>query len=164
MTMTPPAPVNRRAAAFRATRAAHSTEMAEDYVELLGDLIASQGEARLTEVAEHMGVSHATAAKVVQRLKGLGLVESQPYRSIFLTAAGTAMAERSRLRHQVVVDFLKALGVSEEAAELDAEGIEHHVGEETLKAFVDFTRNAAASVENRRLQPAPSIPQTPKVA
>ena len=117
--------------------------MAEDYVELLGDLIASQGEARLTEVAEHMGVSHATAAKVVQRLKGLGLVESLPYRSIFLTEAGAAMAERSRFRHQVVVDFLKALGVSEEAAELDAEGIEHHVGEESLEAFAAFTRNAS---------------------
>lgn len=140
--MTDPATVAlRRAAAFRATREAHSTEMAEDYVELLGDLIASQGEARLTEVAEHMGVTHATAAKVVQRLKGLGLVESRPYRSIFLTAAGAAMAEQSRARHQIVVDFLMALGVGAEAAERDSEGLEHHVGEETLKAFVDFTRS-----------------------
>jgi DtxR family manganese transport transcriptional regulator len=131
----------RRAAAFRATREAHSTEMAEDYVEMVGDLIAERGEARLTELAEHMGVTHATAAKVVARLKGLGLVESRPYRSIFLTAQGSAVAERSRARHQVVVDFLRALGVGEQAAEIDAEGIEHHVSEETLKAFADFTRS-----------------------
>ena len=134
----------RRAAAFRATREAHSTEMAEDYVEMVGDLIAERGEARLTELAEHMGVTHATAAKVVARLKSLGLVESRPYRSIFLTAEGAAVAERSRARHQVVVDFLRALGVGEQAAEIDAEGIEHHVGEETLRAFAAFTRSRAA--------------------
>ena len=130
----------RRAAAFRATREAHSTEMAEDYVELIGDLIAEQGEARLTDVSRQFGVTHATAAKVVQRLKGLGLVDSRPYRSIFLTAKGASVAEQSRARHQVVVDFLKAAGVSDAAAELDAEGIEHHVGEETLQALLHLTR------------------------
>ena len=137
----------RRAAAFRATREAHSTEMAEDYVEMVGDLIAERGEARLTELAEHMGVTHATAAKVVARLKGLGLVESRPYRSIFLTAQGSAVAERSRARHQVVVDFLRALGVGEQAAEIDAEGIEHHVSEETLKAFAEFTRSQGVATD-----------------
>ena len=114
----------RRAAAFRATREAHSTEMAEDYVELVGDLILEQGEARLTDLATHMGVSNATAAKVVQRLKRLGLVENRPYRSIFLTPQGEAVAAGSRARHQIVVSFLRALGVSAEAAEIDAEGIE----------------------------------------
>lgn len=129
----------RRAAAFRATREAHSTEMAEDYVELISDLIADHGEARLTDVAEHMGVAHATAAKVVARLKGLRLVESRRYRSLFLTPEGSAVAERSRARHQVVVDFLRALGVSPDAAEIDAEGLEHHVSEETLCALLKLT-------------------------
>ena len=78
----------RRAAAFRRTREAHKSEVAEDYVELIGDLIAEQGEARLTDVAENMAVTQATAAKIVARLKREGLVESKPYRSLFLTAAG----------------------------------------------------------------------------
>ena len=129
----------RRAAAFRATREAHSTEMAEDYVELVGDLILDQGEARLTDLAAHMGVSNATAAKVVQRLKRLGLVQNRPYRSIFLTEQGEAVAAGSRARHQIVVGFLRALGVSAEAAEIDAEGIEHHVSSETLDAFIRLT-------------------------
>ena len=59
----------RRAAAFRRMREAHRTEMAEDYVELIGDLIAATGEARLTDLAENIGVSPATATKVVQRLQ-----------------------------------------------------------------------------------------------
>ena len=120
-------------------RDAHSTEMAEDYVELIGDLIAEMGEARLTDLAENLGVTHATAAKVVQRLAREGLVESRPYRSIFLTETGHSMASASRARHKIVHDFLVAVGVSEINAEADAEGMEHHVSEETLAVFVRMT-------------------------
>ncbi len=127
----------RRAAAFRATRDAHSTEMAEDYVELIGDLIAEQGEARLTELAQAMGVAQPTAGKVVARLKTLGLVDGRRYRSLFLTPEGEAMADRSRQRHQLVVDFLCTIGVPRETAEIDAEGIEHHVSDRTLTVFRD---------------------------
>ncbi|MDP1913768.1 manganese-binding transcriptional regulator MntR [Brevundimonas sp.] len=139
----------RRAAAFQRMRDAHSTEMAEDYVELIGDLIAQTGEARLTDLAENLGVTHATAAKVVQRLTRAGLVESRPYRSIFLTAEGARVAEASRKRHRIVHEFLLALGVSELVAEADAEGIEHHTSPETLAVFQRMTRslrNAQVSV------------------
>jgi len=138
---TGPAPTGpaRRAAAFQRMRDAHSTEMAEDYVELIGDLIAGLGEARLTDLAEHLGVSHATAAKVVARLRREGLVDSRPYRSIFLTDAGRAMAAASRERHRIVHDFLIALGLDELTAEADAEGMEHHVSERTLEIFRRMT-------------------------
>ena len=139
MMTQPLSPSARRAAAFRAVREAHATEMAEDYVELIGDLIAETGEARLTDLAQHMGVTQATAAKVVARLKTLGLVESRPYRSLFLSPEGAAVAARSRARHQVVVDFLRALGVSEHTAEIDAEGLEHHVSDETLAVLARVT-------------------------
>ncbi len=129
----------RRAAAFQRMRDAHSTEMAEDYVELIGDLIVETGEARLTDLAENLGVTHATAAKVVQRLQREGLVESRPYRSIFLSEAGQAMAAASRERHRIVHDFLVSMGVSEMTAEADAEGMEHHVSAETLAMFVRIT-------------------------
>ncbi|MGI8942964.1 MAG: manganese-binding transcriptional regulator MntR [Qipengyuania sp.] len=135
----------RRAAAFRKMREAHRTEMAEDYVELIGDLIAQTGEARLTDLAAHMGVAHGTAAKVVQRLQRDGLVESLPYRSIYLTEAGKLMADRSRQRHRVVLDFLRALGIDVRVAEADSEGIEHHVSDQTLAAFAELTRKLKGS-------------------
>lgn len=124
-----------RAAAFEQIRKAHQTELAEDYVELIADLMDSQGEARVVDLAEHLGVSQPTVTKVVQRLKRDGLVETRPYRSIFLTDAGRSMADEARRRHGIVRDFLIAIGVSEETAEMDAEGIEHHVSGETLEAF-----------------------------
>ena len=129
----------RRAAAFQRMRDAHSTEMAEDYVELIGDLIAETKEARLTDLAENLGVSHATAAKVVARLRREGLVDSRPYRSLFLTEAGQAMAAASRERHRIVHDFLIAIGLDELTAEADAEGMEHHVSARTLELFQEMT-------------------------
>lgn len=138
---------DRRAAAFRKVRDAHQTEMAEDYVELIDDLIAERGEARLTDLADCMGVSHATAAKVLARLRREGLVEGQRYRSLFLTPKGRAVAEESRRRHRIVQDFLLALGIDRSVAEADAEGLEHHVSDVTLAALVALTgRLRAATV------------------
>lgn len=123
---------------FRQARSQRASALVEDYVELISDLQREQGEVRVTEVARRLGVSHPTAIKAVARLKRAGLVASQPYRSIFLTEEGAAMAARVRARHLLVLDVLRALGVPEEAAKADAEGIEHHVSDETLQAFKLF--------------------------
>ncbi|MFP5512371.1 MAG: manganese-binding transcriptional regulator MntR [Alphaproteobacteria bacterium] len=134
---------DRQAANFQRVREAHQTEVAEDYVELIADLIDTTGEARATDIARRLGVAHPTVVKTIARLRRDGLVETQPYRSIFLTKAGRAMAEQSRRRHEVVFGFLKAIGVSEETAQRDAEGIEHHVSEETLMAFERVIRSGS---------------------
>src|SRR5215471_15559105 len=128
---------------FGKTRSAKSGALLEDYVELISDLLSGAGEARPTDIARRMGVSHATAIKTVSRLKRAGLATARPYRGIFLTEKGHALAERVRARHRLVVDVLRALGVSSEAAEADAEGIEHYVSEHTLKAFAHFLKSRA---------------------
>ena len=134
----------RRAAAFRRTRAAHLTEVAEDYVELIGDLIDEQGEARLIDIAENMAVSQPTVSKIIARLRREGLVMSRPYRSIFLTEAGAAMASEARRKHAIVADFLRALGLDEATVDADSEGIEHHVSDRTLRALIDLTTHLKA--------------------
>jgi len=124
-----------RAANFRHTRANRRTEVTEDYVEMIADLIEQDGEARAVDIARRLGVSHATVVKTVTRLQEVGLVQSRPYRAIFLTDKGRQMAEESRKRHEVVLAFLRAIGVSEDTAHTDAEGMEHHCSRETLAAF-----------------------------
>ena len=123
---------------FGKTRSAQSGALLEDYAELVSDLLSSGGEARPTDIARRMGVSHATAIKAISRLKAEGLAHGLPYRGIFLTEAGERLAARLRTRHRLVVDMLLAVGVPTEAAEADAEGIEHHVSEVTLKAFAQY--------------------------
>ncbi len=138
-TPTPPSETARRQAErFKRVRDAHQTEIAEDYVELIGDLIDETGEARVVDLAARLGVSSATVNNTIQRLMRDGLVTTKPYRAIFLTPDGQAMADASRERHRTVRDFLIALGVDAEIADADAEGIEHHVSEETLDVFRRF--------------------------
>lgn len=132
---------DQQVANFRRTRRARKSEIAEDYVELIAELIETTREARAVDIARRLGVSHATVIKTVGRLQRDGLVLSEPYRAIFLTEEGRRLAAWSRRRHEVVVQFLLAIGVGREAAHADAEGIEHHVGEETLAAFENLIRS-----------------------
>jgi DtxR family transcriptional regulator, manganese transport regulator len=137
---TPPALPTEPAQArrFGKARTAQHGALSEDYVELIADLIASEGEARPTDIARRLGVSHATAIKTIARLKREGLAVSRPYRGVFLTETGQRLAERVRRRHRMVVDLLLAIGAPAEAAEQDAEGIEHYVSDATLEAFGRF--------------------------
>jgi DtxR family transcriptional regulator, manganese transport regulator len=129
---------------FSKARSARSAAMLEDYTELIADLIAANGEARTIDIARRLGVAHPTATKTIARLKREGLATAHPYRGIFLTEAGEAMAKRVRERHRLVVDLLIAVGAPREAAEADAEGVEHYVSQATLRAFSDFLRRREA--------------------
>ncbi|MCS7062486.1 MAG: manganese-binding transcriptional regulator MntR [Methylacidiphilales bacterium] len=126
------------AANLRHTRAAHAEERSQDYLETIADLILQRGEARATDLARALGVTHATVVRMVQRLQKQGLVSSLPYRSIFLTTKGRKIAQQAKNRHELVVRFLESIGVPPVIARKDAEGIEHHVSEETLSAFERF--------------------------
>ena len=126
------------AAKFERIRKAHQSEVAEDYVEMIADLIEQTGEARAVDLASLFGVTAPTVNATVQRLQKDGLVISRPYRSIFLTPAGQELAAFCKQRHRIVRDFLIAIGVDADVAEQDAEGVEHHVSETTLQQFADF--------------------------
>ena len=127
---------------FERVRLAHQSEHAEDYVELIADLIDVKGEARIVDLSKRFGISHATVNKTVARLKKEGLVNSEPYRSLFLTEEGRNLAKACKERHIIVVKFLKSIGVSDDTAEMDAEGVEHHVSKETLDAFKKYIESA----------------------
>src|SRR5947207_14256631 len=85
---------------FGKTRSAQSTALLEDYVELIADLLASTGEARPTDIARRLGVSHPTAIGTIGRLKRNELATARPYRGVFLTGKGEALARRVRDRHR----------------------------------------------------------------
>lgn len=129
---------------FRATRGHHSSEAAEDYTELVAELIETEGEARIGRIAERLGISHVTALRTVRRLVRDGYLDTSARQPIALTAKGKRVAEAARERHDLLLDFLKLLGVPARAAEIDAEGMEHHVGPATMKAIRKFVERARA--------------------
>ena len=123
------------------TREDHTSETASDYAEAVDLILHNKGECRLRDLAELFQISNASAHRAIARLKRQGLVESEPYGPIHLTRKGHILANQSQGLHQLVVDFLLAIGVPRESAEVDAEGLEHHISEDTEKAFRAFLQN-----------------------
>ena len=119
-------------------RSDHSTELAEDYVEAISQIIEEHEVCRAVDLANRFEVSHVTVNRTLGRLKRDGYVTTEPYRPVTLTPRGKKLARISAERHATVLEFLLALGVSQTTALIDSEGIEHHVSTETLQAMRDF--------------------------
>ncbi|HMO14154.1 MAG TPA: manganese-binding transcriptional regulator MntR [Pirellulaceae bacterium] len=120
------------------TRHDHASERAEDYVEAVYEILEQREVCRLVDLASYFGVSHVTANRIVARLQKEGLLSTKPYQPICLTSKGKELAIRCRERHVIVYQFLLSLGVEPAIAAIDAEGIEHHVSQQTLARFKAF--------------------------
>ncbi|MCH2179103.1 MAG: manganese-binding transcriptional regulator MntR [Mariniblastus sp.] len=124
----------------RRTRNDHATETAEDYVEAVADIINSKDSCRVGDLAKKFAVSHVTVSRIIRRLQAEGLVDTTPYQPIQLTSRGKRLAVQSKLRHEIVHQFLLAIGVDETTATIDSEGIEHHVSPKTLRVMQRFVQ------------------------
>jgi DtxR family manganese transport transcriptional regulator len=116
-------------------RRQHNRELAEDYVEAIYVRIQQGLSVRVTDLQTHFGVSHVTVIRALQRFEKRGLLTREGDEGIQLTELGERTAIESAKRHNLVVSFLKALGVSPKQSEADAEGIEHHLSTESLQAM-----------------------------
>lgn len=110
-------------------------------MEAIADAIDRSGVCRAVDLVSHFEVTHATVNNTISRLQRDGLVHTEPYQPIQLTAAGRRLAVKSRQRHEIVKSFLRKLGVSEQTAAIDSEGIEHHVSKQTLAAMKKILKN-----------------------
>ena len=68
--------IHSSAAKFDRIRRAHQSEVAEDYVEMIAELIEETGEARTVDLAVRFGVTSPTVNAIIQRLQREHLVES----------------------------------------------------------------------------------------
>lgn len=126
---------------FARAREDHRSEVAQDYVELIYRLGRAREGVRTADLVGALGVAQPTVTKTLDRLQREGLVRVNPRRSVELTEEGEALARELAERHALIVRFLEAVGVPKEVAELDAEGIEHHVSETTQRAVARFVRS-----------------------
>lgn len=124
-----------KAEPFIATRNHHLSELAEDYVEIISDLIAEKGEAKICDIANHFGVSHVTVIRSIERLKRKGFLKPQSNQPLTLTEEGLKLAAFSKERHLFLLKYLTFLGVPDKIAAIDVEGMEHHVSPATIEAF-----------------------------
>jgi Mn-dependent DtxR family transcriptional regulator len=112
----------------------------EDYLEVIYELIQQKGYATTVEISKYLNVSSPSVTKMVQRLDESGHLNYEKYRGISLTQQGVLVAKSIRERHGLLADFFKMIGVDEDSANKDAEGIEHHLHPETLKKLEEFIK------------------------
>ena len=129
---------------FEAIRDANSakkedrTDRMEDYLEVIYELVEQKGYATTVDISTYLNVSSPSVTKMTQRLDETGYLKYEKYRGIRLTDEGVRIAQNIRNRHGLLAEFFKMIGVDEESANSDAEGIEHHLHPETIKRLEDF--------------------------
>ncbi len=128
-------------AAFLRTRADHAIEILEDYTEAIAKISKENGKCRVMDLARYFGVSHVSVIQVLQRLRANHFIENGTHKPIYLTEKGRTLARECAARHEIVLQFLLKLGVSENTALLDSEGLEHHISSETLECMKKFIEN-----------------------
>lgn len=140
-----------------------TTPSMEDYLEKIFELIRRKGYARVSDIAEQLGLQPSSVTKMVQKLAEAGYIHYEKYRGLVLTEAGSALGERLQERHRMLAEFLRMLEVPEDTIERDVEGIEHHVSPVTLDRMhelVNFlqshaeVRAALATFRRRQAQQA----------
>jgi Mn-dependent DtxR family transcriptional regulator len=113
----------------------------EDYLEVIYELIQYKGYATTIDISEYLNVSSPSVTKMVQKLNESGHLNYEKYRGIRLTDRGTLVAKNIRERHGLLAEFLKIIGVDEDTANKDAEGIEHHLQPKTLGKLENFIKD-----------------------
>ena len=114
------------------------TDRMEDYLEVIYELVEQKGYATTVDISTFLNVSAPSVTKMTQRLDETGYLKYEKYRGIRLTDEGVRIAQNIRNRHGLLAEFFKMIGVDEESANSDAEGIEHHLHPETIKRLEDF--------------------------
>jgi hypothetical protein len=98
---------------------------------------------------------------ILRKLADKGRAQHEQYRWILLTEEERSIAASLRGRHQVLMDFLRILGLSEETDERESHALEAVVSNETRKALarlVRLVRELAAVVP---MKPLPSRKKLP---
>ena len=108
----------------------------EDYLERIYHLMQEKGYARVVDIAALLEVQSPSVTRMIQKLADAGFVEYERYRGIILTERGTELGRRMKRRHKRLEDFLRVIGIADEATIWrDVAGIEHHVSPVTMDAI-----------------------------
>jgi Mn-dependent DtxR family transcriptional regulator len=114
------------------------SESTEDHLERIQELVEIKGYARVSDIAESLGLSRSTVSNMVRRLARRGFVNYERYRGFTLTAEGRAVARHVKARHQTLSRLLTMLGLEPATVESEVEEIEHHLKPATLAVLVSL--------------------------
>lgn len=115
------------------------TASQEDYLEIIWALVREQRVARVTDIAERLGVSMPSVTGALKTLAKLNLVEYSPHKFITLSEEGRRVAQNITSRHRILREFLTdVLDLPAEKAEQTACRIEHAIGDTVSQRLHDL--------------------------
>ena len=115
------------------------TQSKEDYLEAILVIGLEKKWARVSDLADYLGVKMSSAAVGVKALARKGLVNHEKYGYIELTRQGLRVAKQVYARHKTLYKFLHDfLGLDEPAARRDACRMEHVLHANTMKRLLKF--------------------------
>ncbi len=123
------------------------SQSAEDYLERIHELIESKGNAHVADIAQSLNVGQPSVTSMVQKLADEGYLRYEKYRSLTLTDAGRAVAEKIRNRHAVLASFFTLFDLDDDTQARDIEGIEHHLPHDTVAAIERLVENGEADAD-----------------
>ncbi len=105
----------------------------EDYLEVIYELLKEKGYVKSKDISKILNVKASTVTIMLKTLAEKKLINYEKYGGITLTEEGIKKAEEISKKHKIIIDFLLLLGIDEKQANLEAEGIEHIISDETLR-------------------------------
>lgn len=116
------------------------TPSMEDYIEQIYLLIETKGYARVSDIAENLGVQPSSVTKMVQKLDKNKYLIYEKYRGIMLTPYGQKTGKYLVYRHELLENLFRIIGVEEDKIYEEVEGIEHHLSSSTLDRIIDLVQ------------------------
>ena len=126
------------------TKKTSSTISEEDYLEVIAELVELKGYATTLDISRFMNVSPPSVTKMLQKLDEKKYLEYEKYHGINLTDIGKQVADTIRRKHSILLEFFEILNVGKGIANQDAEGLEHHLNDKTirrLRKFITFLKS-----------------------
>ena len=128
-----------------------ATRNVEDYLEAIWNLQNKKGYIKAKDIADKLEVKRPSVSEMVKKLKENNYISYEKYGGIVFTAKGKKLAQEIKKRHNLFVEFLRLIGVSEENSQKDACEFEHNVSPETISRLIDFVKIIHQLPENYRI-------------
>lgn len=111
----------------------------ENYLEAIFELSPDGTGARVSDIAERLGVTKASTNSAMSTLSEKGLIVNEKYKEVFLTPEGLELAKFTANKHHVIQQFLsKVLNVDAAVADEDACAIEHVISNQSISAMQKY--------------------------
>ena len=113
----------------------------ENYLEAVYELSSEENGARVSDIADRLGVTRPSTNSAMATLSEKGLITNEKYGEIFLTPTGRKLAQLTSNKHRTIQKFFtEILKLNFETADTDACAIEHGISNDSIQAMQDFMR------------------------